>query len=110
MYLITIQQQIVGKLSPNVPTRRQRAANLKELADWCHVFIRSCRMMGWNRTDENPDGSIRLSLVDFRSDFYDAGICKFMVLRRADVQKAITIEIDEIPDQPAAVVAEQVAR
>ena len=53
MYLVTLQQQLLGTDPLLLPNKKAHFSNAKEVADWCHAFIRACAEKGWLREETN---------------------------------------------------------
>ena len=91
MYMINVKQQIEGRPPEGLLDRRYAAGTLKELADWCHAFIRACKSSGWIRiAHEKLPGEDE---ANRKESFDSVGLGQFMVLRREGNEKVITIAI-----------------
>lgn len=93
MFLINVKQQIEGQpgRKDGLLDRRYAAGSMKELADWCHAFIRACKASGWERVAHaalpGEDEANR------KEGFAAVGLGQFMVLRREGAPSVITVEI-----------------
>lgn len=98
MYLINVKQQVEGRpgLKEGLLDRRYEAMSLKDLADWCHTFIRACGKAGWRR--DAPSDRPEHVEANRKEGFTLNALEQFMVLRREGSDKVITIEI--FPAEP----------
>ena len=102
MYLVTVNQQLLGTDPLLLPEKKFHFTAIKELADWCHAFIRACSAKGWLKeevTDRMLDRFLMPgpALLDVRK----FGLAPRMTLRNKDNPKEVVIGIEHLEPMPA---------
>lgn len=108
LYLITtMRKQEVPDSTGLPPGRIYGMTNVKELADWCHAFMRALAASGWRKekgilaTEENIDISCERT-SQFLNDFKSHGLEPWMQLGREGTADKILIKIKLLEVQSAA--------
>ena len=95
MYLVTLQQQLLGTEPILLPSQKFHFTGTKELGDWCHAFIRACADKGWQKEGTNDRMLHNFmmpqpALIEVRR----IGLAPRIVLRNEKNPKEIVLEIE----------------
>jgi len=95
MYLVTLQQQLLGTDPLLLPAMKTHFSNVKEVADWCHAFIRACADKGWLREAAN-DRMLDAFLMPQEAllEIRRSNLAPRIVLRNEKNPKEISIQIE----------------
>jgi|GEM_PF-6329832 len=103
MYLVTLQQQLLGSDPLILPNKKTHFSNAKEVGDWCHAFIRACADKGWLR-EESDDRMLDAFLMPQEAllEIRRSNLAPRVVLRNEKNPKEIVIMIELLePTSPS---------